>query len=261
MGTLRGSIKILLFLMLVIVVIPTQGLVLLITKGPASYIIPRWWHKAVSMVFGIRYEIVGTPNQNHQTLYMSNHLSYLDISMIGGILNCSFVAKSEVAGWSLFGFLSKLQQTAFIQRKASEARSVKSQLQNRIAAGESLIIFPEGTSTSGFEVLPFKSSLFSLAMSEEAKDVYVQPMTISLLEVDGHKPRSKDEQNIYAWPLEMEMELHEHLWRFAKTKGAKLRIVFHEPLKASDFENRKVLAKTCHDNVSKGLEFQSALAA
>lgn len=259
MRALKAIIKLLAFFILVIWVIPTQGIVLLFTKGRGSYYLPCLWHRAVCQVFGIRFEIAGQPSTKHQTLYMSNHLSYLDIPMIGSVLKHSFIAKSEVEGWALFGFLSKLQQTAFIQRKSSAARKVKNELQSRITAGESLIVFPEGTSTDGQNVLPFKSSLFSLAFAEEAKDIYVQPITLQLLEVDGKTPKTQKIRDLYAWHIAMDTELAVHLWGFAKTSGAKLRLIFHKPLRASDYQNRKVLAKTCHDNVSKGLK--SALAA
>lgn len=257
----RACLKLLGFLICVILVIPAQGTVLLFTKGSLSYHLPFIWHNAVRSIFCIRFEIVGRPQKEHQTLYMSNHLSYLDIPVIASVLKASFVAKSEVEGWALFGFLSKLQQTAFIQRKASEARNVKSQLQNRIAAGESLIIFPEGTSTRGYEVVPFKSSLFALAKGEDTPDLYVQPMTINILEIDGRPPQNKEERDLYAWPREMELELHEHLWRFAKIRGARIQLVFHEPLRAQDFENRKTLAKACYEHVSKGLEPEEKAAA
>jgi 1-acyl-sn-glycerol-3-phosphate acyltransferase len=239
-------------------VIPTQSLVLFITKGPASYYLPQLWHRALCFFFGIRWEIEGEPCTDRQVLYMSNHLSYLDIPMIASILRASFVAKSEVEGWALFGYLSTLQQTAFIQRKRSAIAREKKALQDRINEGESLIIFPEGTSTSGLEVLPFKSSLFALALGEDKPDLYIQPITIQLLEIDGHPPRSKEEQDLYAWPRDVDIDLHVHLWRFALTSGAKLRLTFHSPLRARDFADRKVLAKTCHDNVSKGLSLAFA---
>ena len=245
--------KFFLFALNCMCVVPLQTLILLITKGPAAYILPHIWHRIVCFIFGIQIDIHGTPHTDKQTLYMCNHLSYLDIPAIASILKASFVAKSEVEGWPVFGFLSTLQQTAFIQRKRSETARQKETLQNRIRRGESLIIFPEGTSTSGFEVVPFKSSLFALAMNEEPNTLYLQPMTLQILEVNGKRPETKEGHDVYAWPRDVDIDLADHLVRFAKTSGARLKLTFHPPLKATDYKNRKVLAKACYDAVSNEL--------
>lgn len=254
MRTLRACFKFLVFAILCLLVIPTQSAVLLFTKGPKAYIIPDLWHKAMRHTFQIKVKVSGTPNKDHQTLYMSNHLSYLDIPMMGSMIKASFLAKSEVSGWAVFGFLATLQQTAFIVRKRSRIAEETNSLQSRIDRGDSLIVFPEGTSTSGFSVAPFKSSLFMLALGEHNENLYIQPITIKVLEVDGKKPATKEEQDVYAWPVDMEMELHHHLWRFAKTSGATIELTFHEPLRARDYDDRKVLAKACHDAVGSVLE-------
>jgi lyso-ornithine lipid O-acyltransferase len=253
-----AALKLAAFALNCVWVIPTQSLVLVITRGPASYYLPQLWHRVMCIILGIRWEIVGTAAKGKQVIYMSNHLSYLDIPLLASVIRASFVAKSEVEGWAVFGYLSRLQQTAFIQRKKSAMGREKKALQERIESGESLIIFPEGTSTSGYEVLPFKSSLFALALGEKKENLYIQPVTITLLTVDGRAPRSKEEQDVYAWPRDVEIDLGAHLWRFAQTKGARLRLTFHEPLRAADFTDRKILAKICHDNVSKGLTLARA---
>lgn len=237
-----------------------QPFVLMLTKKPpVAYFLPYMWMRIWCLLFGIKLKVEGTPRTDGQTIYMSNHLSYLDIPAISSVIkNASFVAKSEVGTWPLAGFLSSLQQTAYIQRKRSKIMKEKESLQERIDNGDSLIIFPEGTSSSGFEVLPFKSSLFMLALGENNEDLYIQPVTIRVLDVDGNKPQNKDEQDVYAWPLDVDIDLHHHLWRFGKTSGATLELTFQEPIKASNYDNRKVLAKDCHESVSKGLDLQNA---
>lgn len=258
MRSVIAGFKLFAFAIIALLVIPTQSTVLLFTKGPGAYHLPRLWHSGVCWIFRIKYETRGHPATDHQTLYMSNHVSYLDIPVIGSILKASFVAKSEVAGWPVFGFLSTLQQTAFMERKRTAIVREAQTLKGRIDAGKSLIIFPEGTSTDGQEVLPFKTSLFSLALPEDRTHLMVQPMTLKLIEVDGRKPATQEDRDIYSWHIKMDTDLPEHLWRFAKSKGAKVRIIFHEPLRAADFEDRKILAKACHDNVSKGLQTELA---
>lgn len=254
MSAVKASVKLALFALLCVPVVLTQPFLLMVYRGPHAYHIPYLWHRSVCAIFGIRFKIIGKPATDRQTIYMSNHLSYLDIPMIGSLLKASFVAKKEVESWPVFGFLSKLQQTEFIERKRTAAHQQKQVMSARLASGQSLIIFPEGTSTSGESVLPFKSSLFTLAMDGSAKDLYVQPMTISLVKVNGKTPENTDTRNIYAWPRDLDMPLHEHLWRFACSSGADLTLTFHPPLRARDYDDRKILAKACHDNVSKGLE-------
>jgi len=258
MKPLTAGLKMAAFALLVILVIPTQGLFVLLYKGRAAYYIPQLWHNAVRLVFSVKYRVEGTPFTDAQTLYMSNHLSYLDIIVIGSILRASFVAKKEVASWPVFGLLCRLQQTAFISRDKNDAAKEKNALGNMLARGKSLIIFPEGTSTDGREVRPFKSSLFSLALNENYPDMYVQPVTVVLESVNGRAVQGQQDRDLYAWHVDMTMEMPEHLWRFAKSRGAGVVVKFHEPLKASEFQDRKILAKRCHERVSRGLETNRA---
>lgn len=253
MRSLTAIFKLFLFALLVIIVIPTQGLVLLITKGPAAYRIPVLWHSLVTRVLGIKVEIQGTAQINRQTVFVSNHLSYLDIPVLGGILKASFIAKSEVEQWPLFGFLSKLQQTAFIVRNPKALKDQSAALSNMLAAGKNLILFAEGTSTDGRGVYPFKSSLFSLVLAKNDRDVVIQPVTIRLESADKQDPQDQNIRDLYAWHIDMTMSLADHLWRFAKTKGAKITVIFHDALEPSEFENRKTLAKRCEDIVSHSL--------
>lgn len=253
-----ASIKLMLFCLNCLWVVPLQSLVLFFTKGRAAYHLPMMWHRMACAIFRIRLTVIGSPNKGQQTLYMSNHISYLDIPVIGSVLKSSFVAKSEVQGWAVFGFLGSLQQTVYMKRQRTKIVEEKNALQTRMDGGNSLIIFPEGTSTSGLEVEPFKSSLFSLAMGEGNENLYIQPITLRVISIDGRAPQSKEEQDIYAWPRDMDMELHHHLWRFAKTTGAKMELTFHAPLRASEYKDRKVLAKACHERVSKGLQIAEA---
>lgn len=258
MKSTKAALKVATFLLWCVLCVPPQMIILAFHKGKHAYLLPWIWENGTRMIFGIRYEITGAPFTDGQTFYMSNHLSYLDVPLLGSILRASFVAKSEVEKWPVFGFLSKLQQTEFIDRQRTAIAKETNALAQKVASGRSLIIFPEGTSTSGNEVLPFKSSLFTLALGEGNENLFVQPVTLSLLEVDGGKPHSKDESDLYAWPRGMEMGLPPHLWRFAKTSGAHLRVTFHPPIRARDFSDRKILAKACHDSVSKGLNVSKA---
>lgn len=248
------ALKFFLFLLLCVAVIPTQSLVLLFHKGKFAYILPWLWQKGACAIFSIRVKIIGQPYTKTQTLYISNHISYLDIPAIGSILRGSFVAKKDVASWPVFGFLSTLQQTAFISRDKTDAKREKNTLDAMLSQGKSLIIFPEGTSTDGKEVLPFKSSLFSIVMKPELKDMFVQPITLSMESVDNRAVKTQEDRDIYSWHINMDMPLEQHLKRFSKSKGATICLTFHTPFRVSEFDNRKTLAKACQNTVSNGLK-------
>ncbi len=251
----RALLKFLLFSVLTVIVAILQTLVLLFHKGQYAYVIPKFWQEAVCVIFRIKVEQEGHICRQGQTLFVSNHVSYLDIPVIGSILTASFIAKKDVQSWPVFGFLSKLQQTLFIGRDRKDAEESKRMLDQALSQKKNLILFPEGTSTEGVEVKDFKSSLFSIALNENAKSLFIQPVTLRMIKIDGRCPSNQDQRDLYAWHLNMETSLAAHLWRFAKTKGATIRLVFHPPIQANDFENRKTLAKHCQNAVSNGLIF------
>lgn len=254
MSALGAAIKLTGFAALVIVGCPFQILLLAVTRGPASYMLPQIWHKAACAVMRIKVQVSGAPETGRQVFYVGNHLSYLDIPAIGSVIRGSFVAKNDVEGWPVFGFLSKLQQTAFISRSRADATREKDVLDRYVSEGKSLIFFPEGTSTDGRSVLPFKSSLFSIALRDQVRDrLTVQPFTIALISADKRAPDTQAVRDMYAWHNNMDTPLHTHLWLFAKSRGAVLSVTFHPPVQAADHTDRKVLAKLCHDHVSKGL--------
>ena len=84
-------------------------------------------------------------------------------SFWGSLIRASFVAKTEVGGWPFFGLLAKLQQTVFVDRKVRNAGVHRDDIRSRLEAGDTLILFPEGTSSDGNRTLPFKTALFSVA--------------------------------------------------------------------------------------------------
>ena len=240
---------------LILWIIVVQTPILWFTRGPKSYYFTRLYHVWSCKVMGLSYEVVGKPVQGQQTLYVCNHMSYLDISVIGSIIRCaSFIAKKEARAMPVYGYLSTMQQTAFISRDRKDAAQEKNALDNMVTEGKSLILFPEGTSTDGSEVLDFKSSLFGIVLKDEVKDsMLIQPMTISLLEVDGRSPADQEVRELYAWSRDMTIPMTSHIWRLCQHSGAKLRVEFHEPMRASDFQNRKILAKEAQAKTAAAL--------
>ena len=157
---------------------------------------PLLFHGTVArFFFNMRCEYVGHMQQGRPVMYVANHASYLDVFVLGGKIPGSFVAKSEVAGWPVFGKLARLQNTMFLERKAQRAASQITQVRDWLHNESNLILFPEGTSTSGDWVAPFRSSLFAAA-----DEVTVQPVTVVYLDYQGEL-MSKGDRDHYAWYL------------------------------------------------------------
>lgn len=253
MNVLLTPLKLVGFLLWCLIMVPLQLVTMLLKNKNPAYTLPWIWHKGVCRVLGLNVIVEGSPCTDRQVIFVCNHMSYLDIPVIGSVLQASFVAKSEVAKWPVFGFLSKLQQTAFISRSKTTLGHDKNNLESMLQDGRSMIIFPEGTSTDGRNVMPFKSSLFSIATSEEAlaQDIWLQPMTLSLITVDRLPPETQRLRDLYAW--HGDMDLAPHLSAFTKIRGATVKITFHPPIQARSLPDRKKLALACHEQVSQGL--------
>ena len=122
------------------------------------------WSQRLLRIFGIELLVTGANRlPNSPYLLVSNHISWLDIHVINAFTPIRFVAKSEVSGWPVFGWMAKQLRTVFIRRdNARHARQVVAQVAE-VLKTESICIFPEGTSTQGDQVLSFKSNLFASA--------------------------------------------------------------------------------------------------
>jgi 1-acyl-sn-glycerol-3-phosphate acyltransferase len=262
MAALKGALKAFLLALWTLLLAGPQALTLLFVRGPRACFIPCLWQRGVCLITGLRAEIAGTPRRDGLTLFVANHLSYLDIPLIGKGLPASFVAKAEVASWPICGFLCRMQQTAFVSRARGDAIEGRNALQEKLAMNQSLILFPEGTSTVGREVLPFKSSLFSLALNS-GRPLKIQPVTVELLEVDGRPAGADAVRDFYAWYGDM--TLAPHFWAFLKSRGAKIRLHFHPARDPAEYSDRKALAAACCEDVRRGLAVsagaQTALAS
>lgn len=243
------------FFLWCVLLAPVQAVLLKFNRGPASYAIPHFWHKGICRIFNLHVPVSGNALHNKQTLFVCNHISYLDIPVLASVLKASFIAKQDVARWPVFGTLARLQQTAFISRSRRDAQKEKNALANMLDEGKSLILFPEGTSTDGTDVAPFKSSLFSMTLDEGRHDLMIQPVTLKIEAVNGSPPVDTGIRDIYAWYGDMTMP--PHLKKFTASRGAVIRIIFHNPLDPKDYSDRKTLAEACHAQVQAGLKQQN----
>lgn len=212
--------------------------------------LPRVYHWGVCKLIGLRVQFKGNLSSHIPTLFVSNHVSYLDIFALGQKLPGSFVAKSEVASWPVLNKLAKLQDTLFIERKANRAKQQLQLFQQHLSTQRNLILFPEGTSTNGAEVKPFKSSLFAAAETDELS-VQVQAVTIVYTHYDG-RGMNQSERNNFAWYADMPFAAH--FFNVLSLRNFTAVVQFHPPMMVSDFAHRKACAEQAEQQVRASLE-------
>jgi 1-acyl-sn-glycerol-3-phosphate acyltransferase len=225
---------------------------LLLAKSPWRASFPRWYHRVCCRILGFRLEIRGEISQRHPTLFIVNHTSYTDITILGAVLDASFVAKTEVASWPFFGWLAKLQRTVFVDRRARNgAAQQRDALATRLEAGDNLILFPEGTSNDGLRVLPFKSALFSVAeYKAHGEPLAVQPVSLTYAKLDG-MPIGRALRPFVAWYGGM--DLAPHLWELLGLGVITAVIEFHPVVTIAELGSRKRLAEHCRRAVMAGV--------
>ena len=248
---LRAAVRFFLFVILTLLLLPPY--VLCFSAWPrAHYWARSTWCHMVCRLLGLRVRAIGAANRRGTALYAANHVSYLDIPVLAGLLDATFVAKSEVADWPLFGLLTKWGRTVFVKRSAGEAKAQTKMLRERLGRGESLILFPEGTSTDGSGVVPFKSSLFNIAENlPEETHLVVQPVSVAYVRsVDG-TPLVGPLTDLYCWYGDA--TLFPHLKRVFGLRGAIVEVRFHETIPVEASTNRKDLARRCETAVAAGV--------
>ena len=247
MPTIRAAFILAVFVAVTLVLIPFQWL-LLALKLPVRRTFPHRYHRFVARLFGIHIKVQGTPPQK-ATLLLANHSSWLDIVIFSAVAPLSFVAKSEVGTWPFFGTLARLQRTVFVTRtRRSETGVARDAISRRLAEGDVLVLFPEGTSNDGNGVLPFKSALLASAetLLDHGRKVPVQPVSTAYVARQGI-PMGRENRPLYAWYGDM--ELVPHLWEALKAGPLDVVVQFHAPLPPMD---RKDLAKIAWETVRKG---------
>jgi len=241
----------------VVLLLPIQFLVTKVMPRQYSWI-PHWFHKIVCFAFGIQPTVLGERSREKSTLFVVNHISWLDVPVLGAHVPGSFVAKDEIGSWGIFGTLARLQRTIFVSRERRTQSAVqRNAIVDHLAEGHNVILFPEGTSGAGNGILPFKSALFSVV--EAARDAGVtptiQPISIAYTDVNAI-PVVRANRYKIAWVGDMEFLPHVvQVMRLSKIRST---IHFHESVHLSDFPSRKALAQHCERVVGRGLRLANS---
>lgn len=237
------------YVVFTLVMIPFQAVALLL-RLPLSRRVPLWYHAVCCRLLGIRLEVFGRRSKARPTLFVANHSSYLDISIYGALIPGSFVAKSEVGEWPFFGLLAKLQRSVFVDRRTRTSHLQATALGKRLEAGDSMILFPEGTSNDGTHVQRFKSALLSVAeFRVNEQPLTVQPVSLTYSRVDG-VPIGRHLRPFYAWYGDM--DLLGHAAELIGLGRLTVTVSFHEPVTIEQFASRKELTEYCQDQIQAG---------
>ncbi|MBT8154437.1 1-acyl-sn-glycerol-3-phosphate acyltransferase [Epibacterium ulvae] len=216
-------------------------------KRPVSGHIAKTIGRLSLWVIGFQYKTTGKSMKTPGAV-VGNHSTWIDIFTLHAANRVTFVSKAEVASWPAIGWLAKATGTVFIERDRAQAQEQTQLIKDRLQAGHKLLFFPEGTSTDGCRILPFKSTLFQPFMSDELRDTLaIQPVTVVY-----HSPAGEADRYYGWWAA---MSFGENLLKIlATSKQGQIEVVFHDPLMAKDFKNRKTLAAACEAAVRGGFE-------
>lgn len=210
----------------------------------------RVYWRGVCRLIGLKVRVIGTPvagGRGRPVVFVSNHSSWLDIPALGGRLPGHFIAKSEIAGWPIVGLVARLGRSVFVTRQRGRTATERDSLTERLSRGDDLILFPEGTTSDGSRVLPFRSAFFAVAEGE-AKPL-IQPVSVVYDRLAG-LPTGRACRPLFAWYGDM--DIASHAWRLAQERGLRVTILLHTPIDPAHFPNRKALARAVWATVADG---------
>jgi lyso-ornithine lipid O-acyltransferase len=206
--------------------------------------LPRFWHRVISKLLGLRVQVIGDLSAERPLLIVSNHSSWADIVVLSAIAEVSFIAKSEVKAWPLFGLFAVLQRSVFVERDRRQATGSQADtIASRLAEGDAMVLFAEGTTSDGNRVLPFKSALFGAAQvalrDSEARTVLIQPVSIAYTKVHG-LPMGRYMRPLTAWPGSV--PLIANLLGMAREGALDVEVRIGAPLEFTVNSSRKTVA-------------------
>jgi 1-acyl-sn-glycerol-3-phosphate acyltransferase len=244
MGWFRVGLTVVVLAIVTLVLWPVQALAMRF-DWPVARRLPWYWQRIACRVAGFRVTVEGQPAAP-PLLIAANHVSWMDISVLGSVLPVSFIAKSEVSGWPVVRTLSRLQRSVYIERqKRAKTGAAAEAIASRVSRGDVMVLFAEGTTGDGARVLPFRSALLGAARAAAAAAgaVTVQPVAITYLRIHG-LPMTFSDRPAVAWYGDMGIEDN-----FVKAVGwgsIEATVSFGEPIAFGPDADRKAVAEQCH---------------
>ena len=223
-----------------IVLAPVQLIALKLSPRLARKI-PILWHRISTKLVGLKINVSGEPPTDRPLILISNHVSWLDIPVLGTLMELSFVAKHEVNEIPGANFMARLQRTIFVVRE--DKRQVGNQakeITKRLLEGEGVVLFGEGTTHDGNRIGNFKSALLGSAQYALAEDdiesVYIQPVSIAYTRLHG-MPMGRHARAKAAWYGDM--TLGPHAMNVMLQSAWDVEVTFGKPVKFVEGTNRR----------------------
>ncbi len=222
---------------------------LVVLPGRPKVMFARLYWSVFCRLLGLKVRVIGqaATGSGRPVVFVSNHSSWLDVPVLGGRLEACFVAKDQVARWPVIGTVARLGRSVFVSRQRATTRRERDAMSARVVDGDSLILFPEGTTSDGSRVLPFRSAFFSVV--EGGQPPLVQPVSVVYDRLAG-LPTGRASRPLFAWYGDM--DIASHFWRLSQHRGLRASVLLHAPLDPSSFANRKALAQAVWSAVADG---------
>ncbi len=242
---LRAIVRIVLLLGWFLLSLIQQSLGFILRTGDGRHLRLRFYRGALR-ILGIRIRVFNDFSPRRPLFVVANHVSYLDVFVLGSLIPAVFVSKQEVRDWPVVGWIAWLQHTIFIARRRTRAGDELTPLGEALENGFNVIMFPEGTSTDGTAVLPFKSALFE---APKRANAYTQPVSLIYRERHGSVLSEKDRQ-FYTWGTDA--PFFNHFLKLILRPGVLVEAWIRKPI--SPQVDRKQLAKIAETRVSAPLK-------
>ena len=234
---------------------------MLVLPGRGKIVFARLYWAGVCRLLGLQVRVTGMQARpaGRPVVFASNHSSWLDILALGGALEGCFIAKEEVGRWPVIRTVARLGRTVFVSRRAANTGRESSVMRDRLDAGDNLILFPEGTSSDGSRVLPFRSVFFSVAearmggagpgLRSPTQRPLIQPVSVVYDQLGG-LPVGRASRPVFAWYGDM--DLASHFWRLAQHSGLRATVLLHPPVDPAAYASRKALSLAVWQTVAEG---------
>ena len=258
--SVRAVRRLLVVVVWTLLAMPLQALLLLLPDrfglGRGKIGFARFYWNSLCWIIGMKVRRIGPlarqTADGRPIIYVANHTSWLDILVLGGQLEACFIAKSEVGGWPLIGTIARLGRTAFTSRQRTRTADERDSMRDRLAAGDNLILFPEGTSSDGSRVMAFRSAFLSLAeipANAAGRPPLVQPVSLVFDRLAG-LPTGRATRPLFAWYGDM--DLAPHAWQLLQHSSLGATMLLHPPMNPEDFISRKMLSQATWQAVADG---------
>jgi len=197
----------------------------------------------------VRVRVVGAPARSRPTLILANHVSWVDIPVISAVLPVVYVAKREIAGWPIVGVVARLMKTVFVDRnRRQETAQVNAEIARRLAEGDPVVLFAEGTSSDGNRVLAFRPALLGAAAQLSPAKVVLQPLAIGYTHLHG-LPMGRQHRPLVAWYGDL--DFIPHFKEFVRRTVVDVVVAFGQPVPFDGDAERRTMAQSLEATVRR----------